>query len=183
MLKSSRTWPSIITMAVVQLRLDTKGKTYSAIANVNHSHKQQFNANHQSANGKSKSNNSNNLNNKKDNQKDLCNNNKNGYQCNKKEILIVNGNKSGSNTTILSQTNGKTETSRHNNHNVNPNQLSPNATNGTVCLCELHYQNKEKRRRSESIKVDNWEYIYKEKQIRNNIHHANCINHANPIEK
>lgn len=181
MLKSSRTWPSIITMAVVQLRLDTKGKTYSAIANVNQSHKQQFNVNHQSTNGKSKSNNSN-LNNKKDNHKDLCSN-KNGYQCNKKEILIVNGNKTGSNSTILSQTNGQTETSRHNNHNSNVNQLSPNAINGQVCLCEVHYQNKEKRKRSESIKVDNWEYIYKEKQIRNNIHHANCINQAEPIEK
>lgn len=179
MLKSSRTWPSIITMAVVQLRLDTKGKTYSAIANVNQSHKQQFNVNHQSTNVKSKSNNSN-LNNKKDNQ-NLCN--KNGYQCNKKEILIVNGNKTGSNSTILSQTNGKTETSRHNNHNVNVNQVSPKATNGTVCLCELHYKNKEQRKRSESIKVDNWEYIYKEKQIGNNIHHANCNNHPNPIEK
>jgi hypothetical protein len=33
LLKSSKTWPSVLTMAFVQLRVDQKGRTYSAIIN------------------------------------------------------------------------------------------------------------------------------------------------------
>ncbi|CRL04869.1 CLUMA_CG017922, isoform A, partial [Clunio marinus] len=52
-------------------------------------------------------------------------------------------------------------------HNGNvSNSTSPNR-NGKVCLCELEYR--DKRMRSESINVDNWDYIYKEKSFGTNL--------------
>jgi hypothetical protein len=158
MLKSSRTWPSILTMAVVQLKFDQKGKySYSTIANINQSHKQQLIESHIS----------------------ITNNNghsdfKNESQCqhnggHKKDLITR---KNVGKTRSLS-CNGTTANGRQNGfqHHHNGNSLgcanSP-GKNGKVCLCELEFRDNN-RKRSESIKVDNWDYIFKEKAFKANL--------------
>lgn len=141
MLKSSRTWPSILTMAVVQLKFDRKGKySYSTIANINQSPLIEshvpFANGHSELNGDSP-------------------------QC------PLNG---SNKTDTKTRKNVKTRTITTSNSlhaNQNGNSLSgATSPNGKVCLCELKFR--DKRSRSESIKVDNWDYIYKEKSFRVN---------------
>lgn len=139
MLKPSRTWPSILTMAVVQLKFDRRGKySYSTIANINQT--QLIESHIPFANGHS----------------GLGGGGGDSPQC----LLNVT-----SKTDILTTKNVKTRTitasnCRHTNQN---GATSPNAK---VCLCELKFR--DKRNRSESIKVENWDYIYKEKSFRVN---------------
>lgn len=140
-------------MAVVQLKFDQKGKySYSAIANINQSHKQQLIEIHSPiTNGHAT----------------YANNNEshNGEQ---KNDLITNNAKSE----VVSPTNGR----QYNgvNHSSSNNCTSP-SKNGKVCLCELKFR--EKRKRSESIKVENWDFIYKEKAFRTNIDPPLCDDH------
>lgn len=152
MLSSSRTWPSILTMAVVQLKFDQKGKySYSAIANINQSHKQQLIENHIPAvNGHSHT--------------DV-------EQClyigdHKKDLITRKNVKSRS---LSTSGNGRQQNGFHT-HNGNPSACSTSpGNNGKVCLCELEFR--DNRKRSESIKVDNWDFIYKEKSFRTNLDH------------
>lgn len=129
MLKSSRTWPSILTMAVVQLKFDQKGKySYSTITDINQSHKPQIIENHVSRNHK----------------RDVpC-----PHNGDHKNELITR----------------KNVTSRP---LVNRTQLCASSHNAKVCLCDLEFR--DNRKRSESIKVDNWDYIYKEKSFGANL--------------
>ena len=144
MLKTSRTWPSIITMAVVQLKFDQKGKySYSTIANINQSHKPQLIENHAS-NGHSG-----------------ITENKRDAQCphngdNKKEISRKN---------VISRPHSLNRNGRQQNGLNSINKTA--SPNGKVCLCELKFH--DHRKRSESIKVDNWDYIYKEKLFGTNL--------------
>lgn len=133
MLKSSRTWPSILTMAVVQLKFDQRGKySYSAITDINESHRQHLleSATISPPNGHS------------DDIKRDSNAPHNG----------------GHKKDLITRKNVKGPTSSCRPHNGNC--TSP-GKNGKVCLCELEFG--DKRKRSESIKVENWDYIYKEK--------------------
>jgi hypothetical protein len=131
-------------MAVVQLKFDQKGKySYSTIANINQS---QLIENHicVTKNGHSG-----------------CGENTHDPLCpqniiHKKDLITRKNIKSRS----LS-TNGRPFI----NHNCTTSPCGGN--NGKVCLCELEYR--EKRKRSESIKVDNWDFIYKEKSFGTNL--------------
>lgn len=132
MLKSSRTWPSILTMAVVQLKFDQRGKySYSAITDINESHREHLleSATISPPNGR--------IDDKK-----------------RETKTPLNG---GHKKDLITRKNAKCVTSSRP-HNVNC--TSP-GKNGKVCLCELEFG--DKRKRSESIKVENWDYIYKEK--------------------
>jgi hypothetical protein len=152
MLKSSRTWPSILTMAVVQLKFDQKGKySYSAIANIDQSHKQQLiESTVTTTNG--------NL---------VYGDGRRDIQCphnstHKKDLISRKNVKSRSLTTNQVNVNGRQQNGGSHSHNGNPsNCTAPGGKNGKVCLCELEFR--DNRKRSESIKVDNWDYIYKEK--------------------
>lgn len=141
MLKPSRTWPSILTMAVVQLKFDRKGKySYSTIANINQS--QIIESHVPFANGQSGP-------------------IQDSPQC------PLNG---ASKKEIITRKNVKTRTITPSNclhTNQNGSSLSgATSPNGKVCLCDLKFR--DGRSRSESIKVDNWDYIYKEKSFRLN---------------
>lgn len=151
MLKSSRTWPSILTMAVVQLKFDQKGKySYSAIANINQSHKQQLIESHIPIT------NNGHLDYKSDSQ---CPHN--GH---KKDLITrKNVSKSRSLSSSGATANGR-QNSYHNGNSLGCSSLSP-GKNGKVCLCELKFRDNN-RKRSESIKVDNWDYIFKEKAFK-----------------
>lgn len=122
-------------MAVVQLKFDQRGKySYSAITDINESHRQ-----HLIENSISPS---------------------NGHPVrndgNKRETPTQpNG---GHKKDLITRKNAKCVTSSSRPHNSNC--TSP-GKNGKVCLCELEFG--DKRKRSESIKVENWDYIYKEK--------------------
>lgn len=154
MLKSSRTWPSILTMAVVQLKFDQKGKySYSTIENINQSHKQPLIENNIAAtNGHLDYSDS-----KIESQCPL-----NGAH--KKDLITRKNVKSRSFTSNRTTGNGRPPNSFQN-HNSNSSNCSTSPSkNGKVCLCELAFR--DKRKRSESIKVDNWDYIYKEKSFR-----------------
>lgn len=151
MLKSSRTWPSILTMAVVQLKFDQKGKySYSAIANINQSHKQQLIENHIP----------------------ITNNNghldfRNESQCQRngghKKDLITRKNVTKSRSLSC---NGSVNGRQNGHHNGNSLSCANSpGKNGKVCLCELEFRDNN-RKRSESIKVDNWDYIFKEKAFK-----------------
>lgn len=142
MLKSSRTWPSIITMAVVQLKFDQRGKySYSTIADINQSHKQQL---------------------IEDTGSDLPRDVKpqslvshNGDH--KTDILTRISVKSD----LVAAVKGRQSNGIHNGGSINCTSPS---RNGKVCLCELDFH--ERRKRSESIKVENWDFIYKERALR-----------------
>ena len=158
MLSSSRTWPSILTMAVVQLKFDQKGKySYSAIANINQSHKQQLIENHIAI-----TNNNGHLEHKKESPSQ--------HNGNHKKDLITRKNVGKSRSLSC---NGTTANGRQNGfqHHHNGNSLScsnsPNK-NGKVCLCELKFHDNN-RKRSESIKVDNWDFIFKENAFKTNL--------------
>lgn len=157
MLKASRTWPSILTMAVVQLKFDQKGKySYSTIANINQSHKPPLIENHVSiANGHSGLN---------DNKCDVLCPPHNGDH--KTEIITRKNVTSRPFSKNKTSVNGRQQNGlhNHNTNSANPCAVSPN---GKICLCELEYR--DNRKRSESIKVDNWDYIYKEKSFRTNL--------------
>lgn len=151
MLSSSRTWPSILTMAVVQLKFDQKGKySYSAIANINQSHKQQLIENHVAI-----TNNNGHLEQKKESQSQ--------HNGSHKKDLITRKNV-GKSRSLSS--NGSTANSRQNGNSLSCAN-SPN-NNGKVCLCELKFRDNN-RKRSESIKVDNWDYIFKENAFKTNL--------------
>lgn len=142
MLKSSRTWPSILTMAVVQLKFDRKGKySYSTIANINQSQLIESHAPFH-ANGHS-------------------------VLDSEQPQLPSNG---VAKKDSAARKNAKAKPISANNclhtsHTTLSGATSPNQ-NGKVCLCELKFC--DKRSRSESIKVDNWDYIYKENSFRVN---------------
>lgn len=152
MLTYSRTWPSFLTMAVVQLRLDPKGKAYSTIATTflndaqNSSLKQQPN--------QLAITNNNNL-------KNYHYNQHNSY--NKNDLIPIKSTKA--NCCKFRSTTASQHTSSCTTHLNQP----INGNNGIAkyCFCELEYREQcDQRNRSESIKVDNWEYIYKEKNLR-----------------
>jgi hypothetical protein len=134
-------------MAVVQLRLDPKGKAYSTIATTflndapGSPHKQPP---HQLA-----ITNNNNFKNHHYNQH-------NSY--NKKDLIPINSTKANCckfrSTTAIQHTNGCTKNQ----------QINGNNGMAKYCFCELECR-EAGRNRSESIKVDNWEYIYKEKNL------------------
>lgn len=140
MLKSSRTWPSIIqkTMAVVQLKFDGK-YAYSTIANINQLQKLQNQISITSC----------------DREDDSDEKNEK-FQC----VCGHNGDlqtKCGSNAMSSRQTNGNC--SHMNGRSLNAVTSSVNK----VYLCDIASSAGEsKRKRSESINVDNWEYIYRE---------------------
>lgn len=151
MLKTSRTWPehcqnSFLTMAVVQLKFDKKGQySYSTIANINQS--QLIENNISIANGHSDHN---------DNiRESFCPTNGD----NKKDLVTRKNVKSGS------LTNGKGKQNGVIVHNGNSLGCTSLGKNGKVCLCELEFRDN-KRKRSESIKVENWDYIYKENPLK-----------------
>lgn len=164
MLKSSKTWPSILTMAVVQLKFDQKGKySYSTIANINQLHKHQIIESHiPLPNGRSGL----------DDGKQDATCQHNGDH---KKDLITRKNVKSRSVTAASRpsANGRP----HNgfisvNGGVSKCATSP-GHNAKVCLCDLGFRD---RKRSESIKVDNWDYIYKEKPFRSNLNLANECN-------
>lgn len=159
MLKSSRTWPSILTMAVVQLKFDQKGKySYSSIANINQSHKQQL------IESQIQFTNSGHFECKKEPQSPH-----NGH---KKDLITrKNVSKSRSLSSNGTTSNGKLQAVIHHGNSLNCANSSP-GKNGKVCLCELKFRDNN-RKRSESIKVDNWDYIFKEKafQASLDLHH------------
>lgn len=140
MLKSSRTWPSIIqkTMAVVQLKFDGK-YAYSTIANINHLQKLQ-----------------NQITITNYDREDDPDDKSNKFQC----ICGHNGDlqrKCGSYAMTSRQTDGYC--SHRNGRSLNAATSSVNK----VFLCDIATSASDnKRKRSESIKVDNWEYIYRE---------------------
>jgi hypothetical protein len=152
MLKPSRTWPSILTMAVVQLKFDQKGKySYSTIANINQSHKQQLIENHIPI-----------VNNGHVDYKSESQYPHNGH---KKDLITrKNASKSRSLSSNGSTANGRQQNAFHHHHNGNSLGCANSSPgkNGKVCLCELEFRDNN-RKRSESIKVDNWDYIFKEK--------------------
>lgn len=156
MLKSSRTWPSILTMAVVQLKFDQKGKySYSTIANINQSHKPQLIENHVSiTNGHSGFN---------DNKRDVQGPHNGSH---KKELITRKNVTSRPFSSNRTTANGRQQNGLSS-HNTNPTNSCAASPNGKVCLCELEFR--DNRKRSESIKVDNWDYIYKEKSFRTNL--------------
>lgn len=152
MLKSSRTWPSILTMAVVQLKFDQKGNySYSAIANIDQSPSQQLiESQATTVNGHLEY---------ADDQRDA--------QClpnggHKKDLITRKNVKSRS----LATSQSVAGNGRVHHHNGKLSTCTASASNGRVCLCELEFR--DKRKRSESIKVDNWDFIYKENPFREN---------------
>lgn len=155
-------------MAVVQLRFDQKGKySYSTIANINQSHKQQLIAHELPSPPITTNGESYNANNKRE--RNQCTHN----GIHKKDLITQKNVKSRSNGASV---NNCRHTSKHYaNHNGH-------SINHKVCLCELEFRDKISRQRSESIKVDNWEYIYKEKSP---IHHLNAPTneHHNNLSK
>lgn len=158
MLQSSRTWPSILTMAVVQLKFDQKGKySYSTIANINQSHKQQLIENHIPITNNGNSD---------------CKSEPPANGGHKRDLITrknVSKSRSLSSTTL----NGRPQNGFQHHHNGNSLSCANSAPgkNGKVCLCELEFRdNRDKnRKRSESIQVDNWDYIFKEKAIQANL--------------
>jgi hypothetical protein len=136
MLKSSRTWPSIIqkTMAVVQLKFDGK-YAYSTIANINQLQKLQNQISITSCDREDDS----------DERKEKC--------------LCA----CGHNGDLKAKCGSYAMTSRQtDNYCSHMNGRSLNAATSSVnkvYLCDIATNN---RKRSESIKVDNWEYIYRE---------------------
>lgn len=141
MLTSSRTWPSILqkTMAVVQLRFDGK-YAYSTIANINQIQKLQNQISVTSC----------------DRESSELDENKGDFVCELHKCDLQS--KCGSYAMSSRQTNGYC--SHMNGHSLNPSTSPANK----VCLCELATTKaSSNRKRSESIKVDNWDFIYREK--------------------
>lgn len=138
MLTSSRTWPSILqkTMAVVQLRFDGK-YAYSTIANINQLQKLQ-------------------------NQISIT-------SCDRVEDDLDVKNKSlvcecGQKCDLQSKCGSHAMSSRHmNGHSVSSSKAASPQVN-KVSLYDLTSSAgvKSSRKRSESIKVENWDYIYRE---------------------
>lgn len=155
MLKSSRTWPSILTMAVVQLKFDQKGKySYSSIA-------------------PPLTNNN--------NETDMASN----EITNDDEVVVENCNLNTPNQhyhsddnhkscrkefTMSSTTNSTQTRSLSSNFSSltspahNPSVDCPSKNPTKFCLCELEFR-ENRTKRSHSIKVDNWELIYKENPL------------------
>lgn len=137
-------------MAVVQLKFDQKGKySYSTIANINQSHKQQLIENHI-----------------------LTTNGHSGYSDGKRDAQCPhNGDHKKDLITrknVKSRSAGCRQQNGFANHNLNSTNCATSpGTNGKVCLCELEFR--DNRKRSESIKVENWDFIYKEKPFRTNL--------------
>lgn len=137
MLKPSRTWPSIIqkTMAVVQLKFDGK-YAYSTIANINQLQKLQNQFSITSC----------------DREDDLDEK--------KKKFMCVCGNNGDLNGKCGSyaMTSRQTDCSH-----MNGRSLNSATPNGKVYLRDIPSSSgRNNRKRSESISVDNWEYIYRE---------------------
>lgn len=165
LLKYSRTWPSILasTMAVVQIRVDPKGRPYSSIISSNNN------------------NNNNNLN--------TNNNNVVVEQEHEQQHISTDG---GGENEMHEEEEDAIEEERVVHHHAIPiiNIVSPYTsieTNDTQ-LCSSHLLNRlhvpnggkfcycsnERRHRrhlrpsflrSESIKVENWDYIYTERKV------------------
>lgn len=153
MLKSSKTWPSILTMAVVQLKFDQKGKySYSTIANINQSHKQQLIETYNGHSGLG------------DSARDASFEHNGDH---KKDLITRKNVKSRSVTTSRPTANGRSLNGFISLNGSSSNCATSPGHNGKVCLCELGFR--DNRKRSESIKVDNWDYIYKEKSFRTNL--------------
>lgn len=145
-------------MAVVQLKFDQKGKySYSTIGNINQAHKQLIETHDPvAANG---------LPSYSDNKRDP----QRPHNGDHKKDLITR-----KNVKSRSANSGRTP-------NGNGTSLSCTASpgkHGKVCLCELEFG--DNRKRSESIKVDNWDYIYKEKSFKAQLDLPNNECHATP---
>lgn len=137
MLKSSRTWPSILTMAVVQLKFDQKGKySYSTIASP------------------SNYNNSNIANNEN---QDEPNNLEIGGDDDKlcRHVISTTNSVSGGGQQTRSLSSSSTSPA----HNSAVN--CPSKNNTKICLCELEFR-ENRTKRSHSINVENWQLIYRE---------------------
>ena len=138
-------------MAVVQLKLDAKGRTYSTIANITTSPTQSTQSTQPQSNAKQSNNQLANNKYKKDQQNNnTCNQNSHNVDVISAKLIRV--------PTVASLNKSRSAAVTH-------SCKTPSLKNGTgkMCLCELEFR-VDYRNRSESIKVDNWEYIYKEKQ-------------------
>lgn len=166
MLKSSKTWPSILTMAVVQLKFDQKGKySYSTIANINQSHKL-IEAHISVPNGHSSVG---------DNKWDAtCQHNGD----HKKDLITRKNVKSRSVAANRATANGRPQNGFISVNGGSTHCATSPGHNGKVCLCELGFR--DNRKRSESIKVDNWDFIYKEKSFRTNVNVSDDNGNATP---
>lgn len=164
-------------MAVVQLRFDGK-YAYSTIANINQT---QIIENH-SRRGLSDANEEEEADNKQE-VECICEHKKDLHG--KCRSLIVS-----STTTNSSMGNSRHSNNGHlchshmNGHSLNSATSSPTIK---VCLCSYHTNNnnnnnhtiEECRQRSESIKVDNWDYIYRERAYLDVAH----VDHHNAVPK
>lgn len=153
MLKSSRTWPSILTMAVVQLKFDQTGKySYSSIAP----------AAENNNNVTDMTTNSNNNGITNDELVESCNpptpnhhyrTDDSHKSCRKESIMLSN-----TRTRSLSSNFSSSTSPAHNSNGTE------GSTKPKFCLCELEFR-ENRGKRSHSIKVDNWELIYKENPL------------------
>lgn len=140
MLKPSRTWPSIIqkTMAVVQLRFDGK-YAYSTIANINQLQKFQ-------------------------NQISITSCDREDDSDEKKEKFVcVCGHNGDLQTKCGSYAMNSRQKDGYCSH-INGRSLNAASSSvSKVYLCDIATSGHgNSRKRSESIKVDNWDYIYRE---------------------
>ena len=170
MLKPSRTWPTILqkTMAVVQLRFDGK-YAYSTIANINQSQKSQIIENQLSITSERQIDFDDN---KQDITECMCEHSKDSDE--KCRSFALNGCSTTSTSASSITCNGRAYNghlchSHMNGHSLNSATSSPTIK---VCLCNYHNNNNRinnnliynnNRQRSESIKVENWDYIYRER--------------------
>lgn len=176
MLKPSRTWPTILqkTMAVVQMRFDGK-YAYSTIANINQSQKSQIIENQLSITPVER-------------QIEYDDDNKQHADCMCEHIkdpdekcgsFTLNGCSTTSTSASSITCNGRPYNNGHLCHshmNGQPLNSSVSSPKIKVCLYDYHNNNNNSssnskssnrvynnRQRSESIKVENWDYIYRER--------------------
>lgn len=143
MLKSSRTWPSILTMAVVQLKFDQKGKySYSTIANNNLPTK--FNEN------------------------ENVNVDEDDKLCDQSDLTSPKSCRRKIRSLSMSTNFSSSTSPAHNSATVvNCPTTVKNSTK--ICLCELEFrENQSRTKRSHSINVENWQLIYRENPASNN---------------
>jgi hypothetical protein len=161
LLKSSKTWPSVLTMAFVQLRVDQKGRTYSAIINSpKFIKKDNFLSNHCTPTATAISTATTNQ---------IVNNNV-VIKSQEKLDGVVKSSSSvekfldsatdkvqQQNYTTIIQNDDETLSCRHHHkqHHHHHQQQQH---------CQAKKPVKDNHWRTESIKVDNWDYIYREKE-------------------
>lgn len=138
----------------MQLKFDKKGKySYSTIANIGESDKPQVFPQPQLTSV---------LNERSPFKKKL--DAQYPHNCDHKEEILARKN-------LTSQQLGKTSMSRRQKNDLNATITKPTVTTptGKICLCELELNGiHNNRKRSESLKIDNWDYVYKEKSFRTN---------------